>query len=66
VKVGDTVVFKNDDKVTHHVYSATAGQEFNLTTQTAGKDATRTFTKAGRVEVRCGLHPGMRLAVTVE
>jgi plastocyanin len=65
VKVGETVMFKNDDKVTHHVYSSTKGQEFNLKTQTPGEDLRHTFAKKGRVDVRCGLHPGMRLVVTV-
>ena len=65
VKAGDTVVFKNDDKVTHHVYSLTAGQEFNLKTQVAGEDVSHVFPKKGRVDIRCGLHAGMRLVITV-
>jgi plastocyanin len=66
VKSGEAVVFKNDDSVTHHVYSATKGHEFDLTTAKPGQDVRHTFSKSGRVEVRCGLHPGMRLVVTVE
>lgn len=66
VKAGDTVTFKNDDTVTHHIYSSTKGQEFDLKTTTPGKDVTRTFAGAGRVDIRCGLHPGMRLVVTVK
>jgi plastocyanin len=65
VKVGDTVTFKNDDKITHHVYSSTPGQQFNLKTQAPGEDLRHTFSKRGRVDVRCGLHPGMRLVVTI-
>ena len=66
VKTGDTVVFKNDDTVTHHIYSSTKGHEFDLETTRPGQDVRRTFSAAGRVDVRCGLHPGMRLVVTVE
>jgi hypothetical protein len=55
-----------DDAVTHHVYSSKKGLEFNLETLSPGKSASYTFSKKGRVDVRCGLHPGMRLVVTVE
>jgi plastocyanin len=65
VSAGDVVVFKNDDGVTHHIYSSTKGQEFNLETAAPGQDVRHTFTKQGRVDIRCGLHPGMRLVVTV-
>jgi plastocyanin len=66
VKSGAVLVFQNDDNVTHHVYSATKGHEFKLETVPPGEKANHTFAKRGRVDVRCGLHPGMRLVVTVE
>jgi plastocyanin len=66
VKTGETVTFKNDDSVTHHIYSSTKGHEFDLETTRPGQGVTRTFSNRGRVEVRCGLHPGMRLVVTVK
>lgn len=66
VNAGDVVVFKNDDSVTHHVYSSTRGQEFELETTEPREDARQTFSKRGRVEVRCGLHPGMRLVINVK
>lgn len=66
VKAGDTVIFKNDDTVTHHIYSSTKGHEFDLETTKPGQDSRRTFSAPGRIDVRCGLHPGMRLVVTVE
>ena len=65
VKAGEAVVFKNDDSVTHHIYSSSRGHEFDLKTTSPGEDAQHTFTKRGRVDVRCGLHPGMRLVITV-
>ena len=66
VEAGDTVVFKNDDTVTHHIYSSTKGRDFDLETMGPGEEGRRTFAQTGRVDVRCGLHPGMRLVVTVE
>ena len=65
-KAGDVVVFENNDNVTHHIYSSTKGQEFNLATLKIGAKAPHAFPKNGRVEVRCGLHPGMRSIVNVE
>ncbi len=66
VKSGETLLFQNDDRVSHHVYSSTKGQDFNLDTLPPGESASRAFSKKGRIDVRCGLHPGMRLIVTVE
>lgn len=66
VKAGDSLLFQNDDDVTHHIYSATRGQEFDLETMPPGEKIAHTFASKGRVDVRCGLHPGMRLVVTVE
>jgi plastocyanin len=66
VSVGDAVVFKNDDGVTHHIYSSTKGHEFTLETMPPGRDVSHTFSSRGRVDVRCGLHPGMRLVVNVK
>ena len=66
VKAGDAVVFKNDDAVTHHIYSSTKGREFELETTSPGQSLKYVFSTRGRVEVRCGLHPGMRLVVTVD
>jgi plastocyanin len=65
VKAGAPLLFQNDDAVTHHIYSSTKGHEFTLDTLGPGKSASRAFAKKGRVDVRCGLHPGMRLVVTV-
>jgi len=66
VKTGESLVFKNDDEVTHHIYSSTAGHEFTIETMEPGQSVPHAFSKPGRVDVRCGLHPGMRLMVTVE
>jgi plastocyanin len=66
VKAGDEIVFQNDDDVTHDIYSSTKDQEFTLATMPPGSKVAHTFDKKGRIDVRCGLHPGMRLVVNVE
>jgi len=63
---GDSIVFANDDQITHNVYSTAKGSEFNLRAQAPGDKASVTFTAAGVVEVRCAFHPKMKLVVTVK
>ena len=66
VKKGDTVIFMNDDKVSHNVFSTDAANKFNLKITKPGKEAKHTFNKAGEVTVRCAIHPKMKLKVIVE
>jgi plastocyanin len=66
VKSGDSIVFENDDQITHNVYSAAKGNEFNIRAQAPGVKASVTFTSLGIVEVRCACHPKMKLVVTVK
>lgn len=66
VKAGDSIIFKNDDEVTHNVFSNSSGNEFNLKTQAPGATSTVTMKTAGTVEVRCAFHPKMKLTVTVK
>ena len=65
VKVGDTVEFKNDDDVSHNVFSVSKVQPFNTKMQTPGSEAAVTFASEGTVEVRCAIHPGMKLTIQV-
>jgi len=66
VKPGDTVTFKNADEVTHNVFSVTPGMEFDIRRQAPGGSSTVPFPKEGVVEVRCSIHPKMKLMVTVK
>ena len=66
IKPGDKVVFKNSDQVTHNVFSASKGYEFNLKTQPPGAAAAVPFNNEGTAEVRCAIHPKMKLIVTVK
>jgi plastocyanin len=62
---GDTIVFKNDDQVTHNIFSASKGHEFNLKAQAPGASASVQVAGDGEIDVRCAFHPRMKLVVTV-
>lgn len=66
LKVGDEIVFVNDDTGTHNVFSESPGNAFDLKAQRPGTRTNVTFSSAGQVDVRCAIHPTMRLSVTVE
>lgn len=65
VKAGDTLVFENDDNVSHNVMSTTAGNEFNLGLLKPGSATPVTFNTPGTVQVLCAIHPSMKLTVKV-
>jgi plastocyanin len=66
IKRGDSIVFKNADEVTHNVFSASPGLEFDIRRQAPGGASTVPFEKPGTAEVRCSIHPKMKLMVTVK
>ena len=65
IAVGDTVVFSNEDKVIHNIFSSSEGNQFNLRRQNPGMQSAVVFSHAGTVLVRCAFHPSMRLALDV-
>ena len=65
VKPGDNVLFKNDDEVTHNVFSNTAGLKFNLT-QPPGEASNQVFDAEGTAEIRCAFHPKMKMTIVVK
>jgi plastocyanin len=65
VKVGSAVVFINDDRFGHNVYSDTPGADFDIGRQPAGQRTPVVFKRAGTFEIRCRIHPKMRLDVVV-
>jgi plastocyanin len=65
IKVGDDVVFVNDDNITHNILSNSAGNAFNLGSQAPGATVSYAFKNAGEVDVGCGIHPRMKLKVNV-
>jgi plastocyanin len=65
VKVGDVVVFKNSDVITHSAFSRTKGLEFNTKAQPPGTATDIVMKGEGTVEVNCAFHPKMKLIITV-
>ncbi len=65
VKIGDTVTFKNDDPFFHNIFSLSEVQTFDLGSFPQGQSRKITFTKEGKVEVECAIHPDMKLVVEV-
>lgn len=65
IKAGDTVTFRNDDKHRHNVYSRTSGHTFRIKKQKPGQSDQITFDKPGRIEVRCAMHPKMKMVINV-
>ncbi len=66
ISVGDKVTFVNDDTGTHNVYSQSASNPFDLKAQRPGTSTNVVFSKAGSVDVRCAIHPSMRMQITVK
>ncbi len=62
---GDGVVFKNSDDVAHNVFSLSKGLEFDIRRQAPGGSSTVPFNNTGEAEVRCSIHPKMKLVVKV-
>jgi len=60
------VLFRNDDPVTHNVFSRTEGSQFNLKMQKPGQEDIVKFELPGDVIVRCAIHPTMKLTIHVE
>lgn len=65
INKGDSVTFANKDAFTHNVYSQTPGMSFELKTQKAGESSEIKFDRAGVAEVRCAIHPQMKMKVVV-
>jgi plastocyanin len=65
IQAGDTVAFSNGDKVRHNVMTSAGPEKFNLGVFGPGEMREHAFTQPGSYEVRCGIHPRMKLAVTV-
>jgi plastocyanin len=64
-KLGDTLVFNNDDFENHVVFSPSFGHGFDLGAQKPGEMKKLEVKKEGPFEVECVIHPGMMTKVTV-
>lgn len=66
LKPGEKIVFKNSDSVTHNVFSNSKANAFTIKIQQPGQSSTVDFKAEGVTEVRCAIHPKMKLLVTVK
>ena len=67
IKAGDTILFKNTDTVTHNIQIINAdGDTDDKGLQKPGETIKATITKPGEYKVRCGIHPGMKIKISVE
>jgi plastocyanin len=65
IKVGDSVKFNNDDTVAHAVMVA-GPTATNLGPIKPGEAKEVSFDQAGTYEVKCAIHPKMKLTITVQ
>ncbi len=68
VKAGDHVKFLNQDDVKHNILVQAGDDDDDakdMGLQAPGQSIDVPFDKAGKFLVRCHIHPGMKLAVTV-
>jgi plastocyanin len=66
IKSGDTIDFVNDDKIAHNVITKGAPENFNLGVIKPGDEKKATLIAPGIYDVRCAIHPGMKMTVTVQ
>jgi len=65
IAAGDSIEFVNNDTVAHNVM-ATGADAFNLGVMKPGEKKSRKFDQAGKHEVKCALHPRMKMTVEVK
>jgi hypothetical protein len=63
--VGRTHGHLHGRQVTHNIFSASKGHEFNLKAQAPGASASVQVSGDVDIEIRCAFHPRMKLVVTV-
>ena len=66
INKGDVIIFKNADPFTHNVFSQSPGIAFELKVQKPGESSEIVFAREGTGEVRCAIHPQMKLKLTVK
>jgi plastocyanin len=66
IAVGDTVDFPNKDDFFHNVYSLSPSKVFDLGSYTKGSSKKVVFDKPGEIEVRCAIHPEMKMKIIVK
>jgi plastocyanin len=62
LKAGDSITFTNDDEFIHQMY---VDGLFDSDERKPGQTLTEQFPRSGTFEVRCHIHPKMKLVVRV-
>jgi len=63
---GQIVTFVNDDRTAHNITVSGEGLNLNGGLQQPGADFKVPFAKPGTYQVSCGIHPKMKMTVTVK
>jgi cytochrome c peroxidase len=67
LKAGDKITFMNDDTVAHNILATgPGGATTNSGVQDPGESTVVVFDKPGTYEIECGIHPKMKMTVTVK
>jgi plastocyanin len=66
ISKGQVVVFVNDDRTAHNIMVSGEGVSLNGGLQQPGAEFKVPFAKPGTYQVTCGIHPKMKLSVTVK
>lgn len=62
---GESLTFTNEDEFIHQIYVDSDSFSFDSDEKAPGELITETFTESGTFQVRCHIHPKMRLTVNV-
>lgn len=65
IKAGDSVLFVNGDPYAHNVYSRDPKGWLDLGIQEEGESMSVVFDNVGNFDIRCRIHPKMRVMVSV-
>ncbi len=66
VRIGDKMVFTNQDPFFHNIYSLSENQSFDLGSYPKGNQRSVVAEKAGTLKVECAIHPSMQMTIHVE
>lgn len=64
-KVGDILVFRNEDEIVHSLYSMTPGHKFRFGEQPPGQIRKVQLDAPGEMTVRCHIHTIIRMGVVI-
>ncbi len=65
IPVGSTVVFPNDDPISHNLFSLSSNNAFDLGLYRKGAGKSQKFSAPGVVNVYCNVHPNMSAVIHV-